>query len=66
MKILMRLLCILLVLCFIGTAFIGCGKKKGGDVAGENGEGKDPPTSTVNPPSRRHSPRATLTLTAQK
>ena len=39
MKILMRLLCILLVLCFIGTAFIGCGKKKGGDGAGENGEG---------------------------
>ena len=31
MKILIKILCILLVLCFIGTAFIGCGKKKGGD-----------------------------------
>ena len=33
----MRLLCILLVLCFISTALIGCGKKKGGE--GSEGEG---------------------------
>ena len=39
MKILMRLLCILLVLCFIGTALIGCGKKKGGEGAEGEGDG---------------------------
>ena len=39
MKIFTRLLCILLVLSFIATAFIGCGKKKGDETADEQGEG---------------------------
>ena len=36
MKLFVKIICILLVLCFIGTAFIGCGKKKG---AGEATDG---------------------------
>ena len=31
MKILTRSICLLLVLCFLGVALIGCGKKNGGD-----------------------------------
>ena len=63
MKILMRLLCILLVLCFIGTAFIGCGKKKGGDAAGENGEGgADGTTATEKPTNEYGEPSFTSNL----
>ena len=38
MKILTRSICLLLVLCFLGVALIGCGKKNGGDEtdAGKN------------------------------
>ena len=38
MKILTRSICLLLVLCFLGVALIGCGKKNGGD---ETDAGKD-------------------------
>ena len=59
----MRLLCILLVLCFIGTAFIGCGKKKGGDAAGENGEGgADGTTATEKPTNEYGEPSFTSNL----
>ena len=41
MKIFIKLLCILLVLCFIGTAFIGCGKKKGGEEVSSETDGEE-------------------------
>ena len=43
MNIIKKLICVLLVLCFIGTALVGCSKKKGnsttGDANAENNNG---------------------------
>ncbi len=59
MKLFARLLCILLVLCFIGMTFVGCGKKGGADGendgsgAGAAGNGKvtEKPTNEYGEPS---------------
>ena len=47
MKIFIKILCILLVLCFIGTAFIGCGKKKGGGDGATEGAQEEEQTDEV-------------------
>ena len=67
MKLFTRLLCILLVLSFIGMTFVGCGKKDGAN--GEEGEGENGPggdTATEKPTNEYGEPSFTSALNTEE